>query len=335
MTRSLVVLNPHASRLRSIETRSALEAALSRVLTERDGVAPEIVTPADAQATLAIARARVAEGVGLVVGAGGDGTLNVLAQALADTRVPLGIIPGGTGNVLAGVLGVPGSLDGAVAALATAVARPVDLGDVRVELDAGPGQPPEIRDLTFMVGAGIGFDARIMQSTPPSLKRRLGRSAYFVQAAWLAARIGAVPYRVTVDGETIELDGSIALVTNFAELVPGFVRTRLPVVPDDGLFDVFVAGARNPIAGVRGLVDHLVRTDLGHDTGAGTIRLRGRHVRLEALPHEPLQVDGDPLGPGSLEATVRPGALRVMVQPGPWPEPTGEDGPATFTGTPG
>ena len=335
MTRSLVVLNPHASRLRSIETRSALEAALSRVLTERDGVAPEIVTPADAQATLAIARARIAEGVGLVVGAGGDGTLNVLAQALADTRVPLGIIPGGTGNVLAGVLGVPGSLDGAVAALATAVARPVDLGDVRVELDAGPGQPPEIRDLTFMVGAGIGFDARIMQSTPASLKRRLGRSAYFVQAAWLAARIGAVPYRVTVDGETIELDGSIALVTNFAELVPGFVRTRLPVVPDDGLFDVFVAGARNPIAGVRGLVDHLVRTDLGHDTGAGTIRLRGRHVRLEALPHEPLQVDGDPLGPGSLEATVRPGALRVMVQPGPWPEPTGEDGPATFTGTPG
>ncbi len=180
-----------------------------------------------------------------------------------------------------------------------------------------------------------------MQATPPELKRRLGRSAYFVQAAWVAARIGAVPYRVTVDGETVELDGSIALVTNFAELVPGLVRTRLPVVPDDGLFDVFVAGARNPIAGVRGLVDHLVRTGLGHDEGAGTVRLRGRHVRLEAMPHEPLQVDGDALGAGALEATVRPGALRVLVPPGPWPDPSRDadagaaDDLAASPGTPG
>jgi diacylglycerol kinase (ATP) len=165
------------------------------------------------------------------------------------------------------------------------------------------------------VGAGIGFDARVMATTPSALKERLGRSAYFVQAAWVAARIGAVPYRVTVDGETVELDGSIALVANFAELVPGVVRTRLPVLPDDGLFDVFVLGARNPVAGVRGLVDHLVRSDLGHDAKSGTLRLRGRHVRLEALPHEPLQVDGDALGAGSLEATIRPGALTVLAPP--------------------
>jgi hypothetical protein len=104
---------------------------------------------------------------------------------------------------------------------------------------------------------------------------------------------------------------------------------------------VFVAGARNPIAGVRGLVDHLVRTGLGHDESAGTIRLRGRHVRLEAMPHEPLQVDGDALGAGALEAVVRPGALRVLVPPGPWPDPAetidpaaADDDPAASTGTP-
>ena len=127
----------------------------------------------------------------------------------------------------------------------------------------------------------------------------------------------------------------IALVTNFAELVPGVLRTRLPVVPDDGLFDIFVAGASNPIAGMRGLVDHLVRTDLGHDEGAGTLRLRGRHVRLEALPHEPLQVDGDALGAGALEATIRPGALRVLVPPGPWADATDDDVPTASEGTPG
>ncbi len=327
MARTLVVVNPHASRLKDASTRGSVIDGLRRVLVHRDGVEPEIVIPPDAASSIEVVCQAVAAGVDLVVGAGGDGTLKDVAQALAGTGVPMGMVPGGTGNVLAGVLGVPGSLEGAVALLSHGVPRTIDLGDVRVELDAGDGTPPEVRQMTFMVGAGIGFDARVMQSTSPGLKKRLGRSAYLVQAAWLATHIGAVPYRVTVDGETIELDGSIALVTNFAELVPGFIRTRLPVVPDDGLFDVFVAGARNPVAGVRGLVDHLVRTDLGHDEGAGTLRMRGRRVRLEALPHEPLQVDGDPLGPGTLEATIRPGALRVLVQPGPWPEPPGETDP--------
>lgn len=341
MPRTLVVVNPNASRLKDPGTRQDLVATLDRVLRERDGEAPSILVPSSAADAIEVARAAMAEGVSQIIGAGGDGTLKDLAQVVADTSVSLGMIPGGTGNVLAGVLGVPGSLDAAARLLASAVSRRVDLGDVTVELDAGPGAPPEVRRLSFMVGAGIGFDARVMQATPPELKRRLGRSAYFVQAAWVAARIGAVPYRVTVDGETMELDGSIALVTNFAELVPGLIRTRLPVVPDDGLFDVFVAGARNPIAGVRGLVDHLVRTDMGYDEGAGTIRLRGRRVRLEAMPHEPLQVDGDALGAGTLEAVVRPGALRVLVPPGPWPAASGEasaDGaagdPTASAGTP-
>ena len=327
MARTLVIINPAASRLKDAGTRATLIDGLRRVLEQRDGVEPEITTPPDAAAAIEVVRQAVADGVGLVVGAGGDGTLKDVAQALEGSVVPMGMVPGGTGNVLAGVLGVPGSLEGAVALLADGVPRTFDLGDVRVELDAGSGLPPEVRHMTFMVGAGIGFDARVMQTTSPGLKKRLGRSAYFVQAAWLAAHIGAVPYRVTVDGETFGLDGSIALVANFAELVPGFIRTRLPVVPDDGLFDVFVASARNPVAGVRGLVDHLVRTDLGYDEGAGTLRLRGRTVRLEALPHEPLQVDGDHLGPGVLEATIRPGALRVLVKPGPWPEPAEQSDP--------
>jgi diacylglycerol kinase family enzyme len=152
-----------------------------------------------------------------------------------------------------------------------------------------------------------------MATTPPRWKRRLGRAAYFAQAAWLAARIDVVPYHVTIDGQRVDTEGSIAMAINLGELVPGSVATRLPVVPDDGLLDVFVLGARGPLAGVRGLLDHLVRTDLGHGAGGSTIRLRGRSIRLESVPPEPMQVDGDHLGPGALEATVIPGALRVLT----------------------
>jgi diacylglycerol kinase family enzyme len=226
---------------------------------------------------------------------------------------------------MAGVLGIPGSPAVAIRGLERAERRTIDMGEVAIEPvpvppvaaqsaratpDAHPGTSPE--RTAFLVGVGIGFDARVMATTPADLKRRLGRAAYFAQAAWLAARIDVVPYHITVDGERIDTEGSIAMALNLGELVPGSVATRLPVVPDDGLLDVFVLGARGPIAGVRGLLDHLLRTDLGHGAGGSTIRLRGRRVRLESVPPEPMQVDGDHLGPGALEAWVHPAALCIL-----------------------
>jgi diacylglycerol kinase family enzyme len=313
--RSVAILNPNASRLRAGGVRERLEAGLRAVLAARDGVPPRIVVTGGAAESAAIVREALAAGAVAVVGAGGDGTLTVIADALAGSGVPLGIVPAGTGNVLAGVLGVPGSLEAAVAALRTADAWTIDLGDVRVQLaDAPAGQEPLA--MAFMIGAGIGFDAEVMATTPPELKRRIGRAAYFARAAWMATRLRVVPYRVTVDGEEFETDASIALVTNVAELVPGVLRPRLPVVPDDGLLDVFVLGARGPVGGVRGLLDHLVRTEVGQGAGSSTLRARGRRVRLEAMPPQPLQVDGDHLGPGALEAEVRPAALRVLVPHG-------------------
>ena len=147
------------------------------------------------------------------------------------------------------------------------------------------------------------------------MKQRLGRSAYFVQAVRLASSIATVPYRISVDDEVFEIDASIAMITNMGELLPG-AGPRLPIVPDDGLLDLFVLGARGPIGGVRGLLDHLRRSEVGANAGAGTLRLRGRRIRLESTPAEPMQVDGDAVGTGALEAVVRPGALLVLVPPG-------------------
>jgi diacylglycerol kinase family enzyme len=128
-----------------------------------------------------------------------------------------------------------------------------------------------------------------------------------------AVRIGIVPYRITIDGQLIEMDGSIAMALNVGELVPGMLGPRLRIEPDDGLLEVIVVGAAGPLAGVRGLVDHLLRTEHGHNEARRTLRARGRHVRLESTPPEPLQVDGDAYPPGSVEAAIRPGALTVLA----------------------
>jgi diacylglycerol kinase (ATP) len=324
MARSLIILNPYASRMRQQGDRTALLDGLQAALARRDGTPPHLVETAAQAQTRPAVEAAIGEGVAAVVGVGGDGTLREIAAALAGTGVPMGIVPAGTGNLLAGILGIPTSMPGAVAAIESSELRTIDLGAVRLRLVAereddptsalatNAGPPREERAV-FAIGCGAGFDARVMAATPGHLKQRLGRAAYFAQAIRLAARIDAVPYRITVDGETIEVEASIALVANMGQLVPGAIGPRLPIEFDDGLLDLIVVGARGPIAGVRGLADQLFRTSPGGGSGSSSLRLQCRSVKVEADRAEPLQVDGDPVGWGSLEASVLPAALHVLV----------------------
>ena len=99
-------------------------------------------------------------------------------------------------------------------------------------------------------------------------------------------------------------------------LVPGVVGLRLPLDPEDGLLDLIVVAARGPIHGLKGLFDQLTRTALGGTSGSDSLRLRGRHISVEFHSPAPMQVDGDYVGEGSLEARVRPGALEVLVPAG-------------------
>jgi diacylglycerol kinase family enzyme len=316
-------MNPNASQVRDKRTRQELEGQLRSVLLRRDGEAPTIIETEAQDETRPAVESALADGVRAVVGVGGDGTHREIAASLADTGVPLGIVPGGTGNQLAGILGVPSSAGKAVAVLEGAKPRRIDLGSVSLSLVAEPHGPMPAEDRVgarsteaiFAIGCGAGFDARIMATTPHHLKRRFGRTAYFAQAIKLAVAIGVVPYRLTVDGEPIETEASIALVANMGQLIPGLVGPRLPIIPDDGLLDLIVVGARGPLHGMKGLMDQLLRTSLGGGTGSDSLRLRGRSITVEADRPEPLEVDGDHVGWGSLEARVLPGALDVLVPP--------------------
>jgi diacylglycerol kinase family enzyme len=210
------------------------------------------------------------------------------------------------------VLGVPSDLRRAAAALRTARPRPIDLADVTIELaDRPPGAPP-VRTVSA-IGCGIGFDARLMGTTHPESKARWGRIAYLLQAVTLAGSVGVVPYHLVIDGHEIEVEASIAMVTNMGDMVPGVIRPRFPAIPDDGLLDVFVVGARHALQGIAGLADQLLRTGTGGGPGSRTLRFRCRSARLASTPPEPIQVDGDPWGDGALEAVVRPGALVMLV----------------------
>jgi YegS/Rv2252/BmrU family lipid kinase len=306
---SLVVVNPLASRARDARTPAALAERLNEVLGERDGAAPRQVETSSAADVQPLVRDALASGVASVVGVGGDGTMREIAASLAGTDVPLGVVPAGTGNQVASVLGIPRSPARALDALRHASVRTIDLGEVTIHSVGGMA-----RTSAFIIGCGAGFDAQLMATTSEAWKRRIGTTAYYVQGARLALHLSTTSCRLTVDGESFEMEATTVLVGNMGQLVPGRLGLRLPLDPADGLLDLIVVGASDPVAAMRGLLDQLRRRGLGRSpAGSHSIRLRGQAVSVEPVAPMPLEVDGDHVGSGGLDARILPGALRVLV----------------------
>lgn len=305
----LVVVNPGASRLRDPRRRTQIVADVEAWSREANGQAPITVHVEDAASIGDAGSRAIHEGAALVVAVGGDGTVAGLTATLAGSGISLAIVPAGTGNVLATALGVPDHPGRSVRALGAATRRSIDLGAAVLP---GLGGEPTVETL-FAVAAGVGWDARVMAATAGPHKHRLGRLAYWVAALGLLGEMAPQPYAIEVDDERLELEATVALVANAGELVPGLVRPRLPIVPDDGLLDLLVLRVRNLAGGARGALELLGRTELGGSPSGAAYRTRGRRIRIAAEPAQPRQVDGDEYGAGAIEATVRPGALTVLV----------------------
>jgi diacylglycerol kinase family enzyme len=331
----LVVVNPTAARLVHEARRETLGRDLGRALVTRYGVEPDWA-PATADGAAA-ALADVA-GRPLVVVAGGDGTVRGAAESLVGHDVPLAIVPGGTGNVLAGTLGIRGSR-GAIAAIRAGEERRIDLGHVRwgepgtsaggaatrsagtsgttgsagtTAGTTGTTGAPVVHERTFTVACGMGFDARVMALAEHEWKRRLRFGAYVGAALREAVRLEAARFHIEADGDVIDIEGLVVLIANCGDLIPGRLGVRQPLDPSDGRLDLIVIGGRGIVEGLRGAVEVLVRTG---ELDGSVIRRAVRQVRVTADPPQPTQTDGDVHPPGWLEASVRPGALRVLVPP--------------------
>jgi diacylglycerol kinase (ATP) len=253
----------------------------------------------------AVTKTAVAEQVGLVIAAGGDGTIRLVADGLAGTGIPMGLIPAGTGNLLARNLGVP--LD-EVAALEVAVAgrrRRIDL----VELTVDGGRPEH-----FAVMAGIGVDAMIMDETDPRLKDAIGWGAYFF-AAGKALRRAPVPLTFQIDGRRpakrramVCLIGNVGTVTGNLTLIPGSS-------PTDGLLDLCIASPHRILHWVR-LLLRLITRRPQKDDRVDQYSGKTVTVTIHGAGRESYQLDGDVIGvAGHLVARIKPGALTVCVPP--------------------
>lgn len=294
MPRALVITNPAAARTKPQAVRDV------RDVLRQGGWQAEIVAtggPGDARRLAAEA---VAAGMDAVAVFGGDGTTMQAASSLVGTDVALALIPGGTGNLLAGNLRIPFAPRRAAEILVRGHSKRLDLG----RLDASGVHH------YFAVACGAGFDAQIMAETSSAMKQRWGVGAYIATSLRLIGEMRSHRYHIRVDGVEFEANAAVVLVANCAEVLPPILRFGDGVRPDDGMLDVVVLRADSLADGVQAIW-HFLRRAEGTDSRVGHVR--GREIHVETDVAVPVEFDGDLVGLTPFTATVVPGALRVMV----------------------
>jgi len=151
----------------------------------------------------AIARRSIADGAELILAAGGDGTINEIAEGVAFSDVPMGVLPAGTANVLANEMGLGSGIERAAARLHDCVPRRISMG--RLQCVNGSE-----RTRLFLLMAGVGLDAKIVYNLSMPLKARFGKLAYWVSGLRLLGR-DLDEFEVLVEGRRVNC--SFALIS--------------------------------------------------------------------------------------------------------------------------
>jgi diacylglycerol kinase (ATP) len=261
-----------------------------RSVLERAGVADPIwYEVAKSKYAPKCVKRAVDQGADLIFAWGGDGLVQRCIDAVGDHRVPLAILPAGTGNLLARNLAIPQDI---------AVAVDIGLHGVRRTIDVG-----RINGERFAVMAGTGLDALMIQDADRDLKDRFGRAAYI----WTGARhLRIQPFRAKIDVDgTRWFEGKTGcvLVGNVGKVFGG-VAAFDDASPDDGRLELGVITAK----GVTQWTRALVRTAVGRaDKSPFVQTTKARKIRIRLDRKMPYELDG------GAQAAVK--ELRIRVEP--------------------
>jgi YegS/Rv2252/BmrU family lipid kinase len=278
----VVILNPRARS----ERAQSLAGELRRIAPGAD----LRFTSGPGDARLLAAQA-AGEGSRVVVAAGGDGTVNEVANGLAGSDAALGVLPMGTMNVFAKEHGLPDDLEGAWRVVSGGGMRQIDL--------------PAAGDHHFIQLAGVGLDAQVVKETKWESKKRLGPLSYLISAAHIAAR---TPPKLLIECDAATHEGSFVLLGNGRYY--GAKMTLFPdAKPDDGLLDVLIF--KN--LGYLDIARYLGSVLMGKHTGlSDVVYFQTAKVNIHSPEVVPVEVDGELLG--ELPMTFRiAGKLRICV----------------------
>jgi YegS/Rv2252/BmrU family lipid kinase len=288
VTETIVILNPTAGSPEHLRSWQERVESLA-------GDCPVRVTshPGEAEG---LARRAVNEGFTRIVAAGGDGTVNQVANGLAGRKAALGVLPMGSVNVFAMELGLPlHSLQRCWDIIEGTNVRQVDLATANGRY--------------FVQLAGVGLDAQVVKETSLAFKRSFGPLSYLISAAQIAAR---QPPKLFIESENTSVEeGSFVLVGN-GRLYGGPFPFFKHAIIDDGLFDVVVFKRLGYLEIVKYLQDVVFSSDIK----APEIEyFQTRQLRVTSEQDVPLELDGELAGNCPVDFRIRARALRVLAPP--------------------
>lgn len=250
------------------------------------------------------AREAVATGYDVVAAVGGDGTLGEVANGLAFTKVKMGLLPVGTGNIWAHMLDMPIWTPIEPTALLEAARILVEGQDHAIDLG-------KAQNRYFVLWSGIGFDADVAKGVEPhrEIRRNLGNITYYVGILAMGLGLSGTRATVIIDGKAIRQRIIMVLVTN-AQFYGGSVRLAPQAQLDDGLLDVYVFKGDNMLD----VLGHITMVILGKQFANPNLEIySAREVSIRASKPLAVQFDGDPAGYSPVTIKVAPRALRFIV----------------------
>jgi len=292
----VLIYNPTAGRFRRNPRRMLAHATagLGRV-----GIVPRLIPTDSAGHATELAQEAVNSGADLMLVLGGDGTINEVANGMALSDVPLGVLPGGTANVLAMELGLGSHIERAAEWLARCIPRRIALGRIT------SGEPPASRYFLLMCGAG--FDARVVYDVDHRFKAAVGKMAYWWTGLSQITH-SVEPLNVGVNGSGPHTCGFALLsrVRNYGgdlEIARGasLLRDNFEIVTFEGSQPLRYAWYMS------GVLFRCVESMPGVRVTASD--------RAEVLTQAHLQIDGEYVGRGPATIELVPGALTLLIPP--------------------
>lgn len=238
------------------------------------------------------------QGFQVIWAAGGDGTVSAAANALARGDIPMGIIPLGSGNILAKELDIPLDLTAACDVL-------TGMHQTRL-LDV-----LQVKDDCFVLAVSAGIGALMMVETDREQKRQLGHLAYLLNGLRIILSKSLWPFQISIDGQSSVVRASEVIAANAGVLGYKPIRWGEHVRPDDGKVDlcyVRVASMQELLSLISGLVtgqqDHLDEL---------TCNPASRFIEIRSRRRIPVQGDGEPIGYTPVRIEIIPRSLPVIV----------------------
>ncbi|HEY7589506.1 MAG TPA: diacylglycerol kinase family protein [Candidatus Limnocylindrales bacterium] len=290
-TKARVIWNPNAGQKGGIPVNRASPEAIRTLLVEH-GFGGAIQETESAEQARTLARDAVRDGCDLVVAAGGDGTIGIVATELLGSRVALGVVPLGSIMNIPRMLGIPRDPAAALDAIADGEVRAIDVG--------------RTRDRPFFENGSIGLNAAIFREVQGVDE---GDWLSLPRSVWVAFRYRPARMLIRLDDDIVRTRALMVTVSNGP-----YTGAALTVAPaarvDDGLFDVRVFRHFSKLT----LLRHLASIAFGrrrYEPHVSTYR--SRRVRIESVHPLPCRVDSHDQGTTPIDFEVVPRALRVVV----------------------